>query len=84
MEDQEEAYIASRPNTCPKRAAKIFKNINVASDIFSELPSKKHKGGGLSSIDVPIPRIGPKLEYQTIPDLILIEKLILRRNILHF
>ena len=36
LEDQEEAYIASRPDMCPKRAANIFKKFKESSEIFSE------------------------------------------------
>ena len=42
MEDQEEAYVASRSNMCPKKAARCFKKLKIASDIFSKLPAKKN------------------------------------------
>ena len=45
LEDQEEAYIASNPNMCPVRASRIFKNFKDSSGIYSELPTKRHKGG---------------------------------------
>lgn len=47
LEDQEEAYVASWPNMCPKKAAKNCKSLRNNSDIFSELRTKVHKGGGL-------------------------------------
>ena len=84
LEDQEEAYIASRPNMCPVRAAIIFKNFKASSGIYSELPTKRHKGDGLSTIKVLIPMEGETLEYQTVTNPPLIEKEILRRNIRHF
>ena len=40
LEDQGEAYIASRPNMCPLRAARIFKNFKDSNGIYSELPTK--------------------------------------------
>ena len=61
MQDQEEAYIASIPNMCPKQASRCFKKLQLASAVFSELPAKKHRGGGLSSINIPIPTISVKL-----------------------
>ena len=78
LEDQEEAYIASRSNMCPVRAARIFKNFKASSEIYSELPTKRHKGGGVSMIKVPNPTEGETLEYQTLTDPPLIEKEILR------
>ena len=84
LEDQEEAYIASRPNMCPLRAAIFFKTFKDSSGIYSELPSKRYKGGGLSTIKVPIPMEGVTLQYQTITDPPLIETEILRRNKRHF
>ena len=58
LEDQEEAYVASRPNMYPERAARISRKFKIMSDIFSELMSKRHKGGGLNTIKVPIPKKG--------------------------
>ena len=58
-------------------------NARIAS-IISELPKQKHKGSGLTTIDVLVPQTGLTLEYQTIIDLMLIKNIILRRNILHF
>lgn len=84
LEDQEEAYIASRPNMCPLRAVRIFKTFKASSRIYSELPTNQHKGDGLSTIEVPIPMKGEILEYQTLTDFPLIEKEILRCNICHF
>ena len=84
VEDQEEAYIASRPNMCPERAARIFKNLKDSGGIYSKLPTKRHKGGSLSNIEVPIPREGETLQYCTITDPPLIEKEILRQNKRHF
>ena len=55
LEDQEEAFIASNPNMDPEKAIKIFNNAKIASNIFSKLPKQKHKGGGLTTIDVPVP-----------------------------
>ena len=66
------------------REAEIFSNTQIASNIFLESPIQKHKGGGLTTIDVPVPKTGLTLEYQTITDLILVEKIILCQNILHF
>ena len=68
IEDQEEAYIASQPNMCLLRAARIFKNSKDSSGIYSELPTKRHKGGGLNTIKVPLPLEGETLNYQTITD----------------
>ena len=45
LKDQEEAYIANRPDMCPIQAARIFKNFKDSSGIYSELPTKRHKGG---------------------------------------
>ena len=42
------------------------------------------KGGGLNTIEVPIPLEGETLMYHTITDPPLIEKEILRRNKRHF
>ena len=61
LEDQEEAYVASRPDMCPKRAARIFKNFKESSEIYSELPSKRHKGGDLNTIEVQLPLEGETL-----------------------
>ena len=47
---------------CPLRAARIFKNFKVSSGIYSELPTKRHKGKDLSTIEVPIPEEGGTLE----------------------
>ena len=69
---------------CPIRAARIFKNFKDSSGIYSELPTKRHKGGGLNTIEVPLPLEGETLIYHTITDPPLIEKEILRRNKRHF
>ena len=61
----------------PAKAVKIFANGKIASNIFSKLPKQKHKGGGLTTINVPVPQTGLTLEYQTITDPSLIEKIIL-------
>ena len=84
LEDQEEAYIASQPNMSPLRAARIFKKFKDSSGIYSELPTKRHKDGGLSTIEVPLPMEGEILEYQTLTDPPLIETEILQWNICHF
>ena len=84
LEDQEEAFIANHPNMDPAKATKTFNNAKIASNIFSKLPKKKHKGGDLTTIDVPVPRTGLTLEYQTITEPKLVEQIILRRNKLHF
>ena len=78
LEDQEEAYTASRPDMFPKRAARIFKHFKESSEIYSELPSKRHKGGGLNTIEVPLPLEGETLQYHTITDPPTIKKEILR------
>ena len=54
LKDQKEEYIASRPNMCCLKAARIFKNFKASSGIYSKLPTKRHKGGSLSTIKVPI------------------------------
>ena len=69
---------------CPVRAARIFKNYKDSSGIYSELPTKRHKGGGLSTIKVPLSLEGETLEYQKLTDPDLIEKVILQLNIRHF
>ena len=74
MEDLEEAYIASRPNMCPERAARTFKYFKDSSGIYSELPTKCHKGEGLTNIKVPVPLEGETLKFHTITDPPLIEK----------
>ena len=58
--------------------------LQITNNIFSELLKKKHKSGGLTTFDVPVLRTELTLEYQTITDPILIEKIILCWNILHF
>ena len=68
----------------PLQAARIFKNFKDSSGIYSELPTKRHKGGGLNTIEVPLPLEGETLKYHTITDPPLIEKEILRRNKRHF
>ena len=68
----------------PAKATKIFNNEKITSNIFSKLPKQKHKGRGLTKIDVPVPQTGLTLEYQTITDPKLIKQIILRRNKLHF
>ena len=84
LENQEEAYIASRPNMCPKQAARIFKNFKESSEMFSHLPSKKHRGSGLNTIEVPLALEGEELQYYTITDPPTIKKEILRRNKRYF
>ena len=84
IEDQEKVYIACRPNMCLLQVAYIFKNFQDSSGIYSELPTKKHKGGGLNTIEVPLPLEGATLIYHTITDPPLIEKEILRHNKHHF
>ena len=69
---------------CPLRAARILKNFKDSSGIYSEIPTKQHKGGGLNTIKVPLPLKGEILNYHTITDPPLIEKEILRRNKRHF
>ena len=69
---------------CPLRVGRIFKNFKASSGINSELPTKRHKGGGLNIIKVSLPMEGEKLEYQTFTDPPLIGKEIMRRNICHF
>ena len=66
------------------RAARIFKNFKDSSRIYSELPTKRHKGGGLNTIEFPIPLEGEILQYHTITDPPIIEAEILRRNKRHF
>ena len=84
IDDQEEVYIASRPNMCPLRAARIFKNFKDSSRIYSELPTNRPKGGGLNTIEVPLPLEGETLQYHTITDPPIIEVEILRQNKRHF
>ena len=69
---------------CPLQAARIFKNFKDSSWIYSRLPTKQHKGGGLSTIEVPLPMEGETLHYHIITNPLLIEKEILRRNKHHF
>ena len=69
---------------CFKRAARIFKNFKESSEIYSELPSKRYKGGGLNTIEVPLPLEGETLQYYTITDPPTIKKEILRQNKRHF
>ena len=52
--------------------------------MFSQLPSKKNKGSGLNTIEVPLPHEGAELQYYTITDPPTIEKEILRQNKRHF
>ena len=59
---------------CPLRAARTFKNFKDSNGINSELPTKQHKCGGLSTIEVPLPMEGETLEYQTLTNPLLIEK----------
>ena len=85
MEDeQESAFAAMNPEMGAKRAAQIFKRARDTKQMMSELPSKMHCPGGISSILVPLPKEGLDLEYLPITDGPTIEKLILRRNIRHF
>ena len=69
---------------CPIRAARIFKNFKENSEIYSELPSKRHKGGGLNTIEVPLPLEEETLQYHTITDPPTNEKEILCQNKRHF
>ena len=69
---------------CPLQAARIFKNFKDSSRIYSELPTKRHKGGGLNTNEVPLPLEGETLQYHTITDPPIIEAKILRRNKRHF
>ena len=69
---------------CPLEAARIFKNFKDNSVIYPELPTKRHTGGVLNTIEVPLPLEGEMLTYRTITDPPLIEKEILRRNNRHF
>ena len=69
--------MASRPSMCPNKAARIFTKFKISNDIYSELPSKQHKGGGLSTIEVLVPKKGETLEYKTLIDPPIIEKEIL-------
>ena len=48
MKDQKGAYVESRSNVCPRQEARCFKRLQIASAIFSKLPTKKHKGSGLT------------------------------------
>ena len=69
---------------CPLRVARIFKNVKDSSGISSKLPTKRHKGGGLNTIEVPLPLEGETLKYHTITDPPIIEAEILRQNKRHF
>ena len=55
-------------------SGKNFQNFKGSSEIYSELPTKRHKGGGLNTIEVPLPLEGETLQYHTITDPPLIEK----------
>jgi hypothetical protein len=67
-----------------KRAAQIFQRAKDTKLMMSELPLKMDCPGGISSILVPLPKEGTKLEYTAITDGPTIERLILQRNIRHF
>ena len=54
-----------------------LQNFKAISGIYSELPTKRHKGGGFSTIKVAITIEGETPEYKTLADLPLIEKEIL-------
>ena len=82
--EQESAFVAMNPEMGAKRAAQIFKRAKDTKQMMSELPSKMNCPGGISSILVPLPKEGIKLEYMPITDGPTIEALILRRNIRHF
>ena len=77
-------YIVSRPNMCPLRVTIIFKTFKNSSGIYSKLPTKHHKGGGLSTFEIPILMEGDTLKHQTFTDLQLIQKDILQPHICHF
>ena len=68
----------------PERAARIFKNSKDSSGIYSKLPTKRHKGGGLNNIEVPIPCEGETLQYHTITNPPLIKNEIMQQNKRHF
>ena len=53
------------PEYVPVRAARIFKNFKDSSGIYSELPIKRHKGGGLNTIGVPLPLERETMYYHT-------------------
>ena len=56
----------------------------INSDMISELPTKRHKSGGLNTIEVPVPNlVDTNPEFQTITDPILIEKIILQCQFHH-
>ena len=82
-EDQEQAFIEANPKLDPKRAARIFKTAQLTTEMMSELP-KRSKNGAMNSVDVPVPREGIELQYQNISDPATMEKILLRRNRLHF
>ena len=57
--DQEEAYIASRPDMCPKRAARIFKNFKEEENDPSPKPPvrspvQQHKRYELPQNEAPV------------------------------
>ena len=83
-EDQEQAFIESHPKMDPKKAKAIFKKSELTNKMMAELPKRKHHSGGLNSIAVPVPREGLKIEYQSLSDPVLIEQVLLQRNIRHF
>jgi hypothetical protein len=83
-EEQEAAFVAINPEMDAKRAAQIFKRVKDTKQMMTELPSKMNCRGGISSILVPLPEEGIKLEYLGITDGPTIERLILHRNIRHF
>jgi hypothetical protein len=57
-EEQESAFAAMNPEMGAKRAAQIFKRAKDTKQMMSELPSKMHCPGGISSILVPLPKEG--------------------------
>jgi hypothetical protein len=83
-EEQEAAFVAMNPEMGTKRAAQIFQRARDIKQMMSELPSKKNCPGGVSSILVPLPKEGIKIEYLAITEGPTIKRLILHRNMRHF
>jgi hypothetical protein len=83
-EEQEAAFVAMNPEMGTKRAAQIFQRARDIKQMMSELPSEKNCPGGVSSILVPLPKEGIKIEFLAITEGSTIERLILHRNIRHF
>lgn len=67
-----------------QESSQNFQELKIGSGIYLELPTKRNKSGGHSTINVPIPKKGETLEYKTLTDPQYIEKEILWRNIRHF